>query len=103
MNNYCIECKEYICDLCKHAHEKIRITRTHRILPYGTLLEFNIGKNATVNVENSVDASAVVEVQTHFLDITLSDIEDLEEPANAVNNKSGWGKPRLITISVQLS
>ena len=30
----CMECEQYICDLCKNAHEKIKITRTHRILPY---------------------------------------------------------------------
>jgi hypothetical protein len=45
---FCQECKEHICTLCKEAHEKIRITRTHSIVPFGTILDFNIDNDLTV-------------------------------------------------------
>ena len=78
----CMECDQFICDLCKSAHEKIKITRTHRILPYGTLLEFNIERNATINEHNPAIKATVIELDTHFLDITLSDVEvEEEEPS----------------------
>ena len=71
-----------VISLCKSAHEKIKITRTHRILPYGTLLEFNIERNATINEHNPAIKATVIELDTHFLDITLSDVEvEEEEPS----------------------
>ena len=39
---FCTDCNEYISHICKDAHDKLRITRTHEIRPYGTILELNI-------------------------------------------------------------
>ena len=30
---FCQDCEQYICNLCKDAHEKLKITRTHVITP----------------------------------------------------------------------
>ena len=46
---FCLDCDHYICDLCNDAHEKLKITRTHVITPYGTILELNIGNDLTFN------------------------------------------------------
>ena len=29
---YCQECEEYLCEWCKTAHEKLRLTRSHKLL-----------------------------------------------------------------------
>ena len=55
-----MECDQFICDLCKSAHEKMKITRIQRILPYGTLLEFNIERNATINEHNPAIKATVI-------------------------------------------
>lgn len=82
---FCKDCDQHICDMCKNAHSKIKIVRTHMILPFGTLLEFNIDRNVTLNEHDPVKNASVMEVETHFLDITLSDVED--EPVLPVSSK----------------
>ena len=47
---FCQDCSQHICTICK---EKIKITRTHVILPFGTILEFNVDDDLTVPVEQS--------------------------------------------------
>ena len=49
---YCHDCLEHICNLCKEAHEKLKIARTHVITPYGSLLECNIEKDLTIINQN---------------------------------------------------
>ena len=66
--------------MCKGEHENIKIVRSHRILPFGTLLQFNIGRNVTLNDHDPVDKASVLEFETHFMDITLSDVEAEEDP-----------------------
>ena len=41
---FCLDCDHYICDLCNDAHEKLKITRTHVITPYGTIILFKMKK-----------------------------------------------------------
>jgi hypothetical protein len=80
---FCQECDQYICTLCKEAHEKIKIVRTHLIMPFGTILEFNIDSNVTV--ENITNTVQVPKAKPQFLDLTLSvdDLgdDDFEEPS----------------------
>ena len=50
---FCQDCSQHICTICKEAHEKIKITRTHVILPFGTILEFNVDNDLIVPVEQT--------------------------------------------------
>ena len=45
-------------------------------------MEFNIEINVKLNEHDPVKHASVMEVETHFLDITLSDVED--EPVLSV-------------------
>ena len=49
---FCVDCNEHICHICKDAHEKLKVTRSHEIRPYGTLLEIHIGNDHSFNPEN---------------------------------------------------
>ena len=75
---FCQDCKQYICNLCKDAHEKLKITRTHVITPYGTILELNIGNDLTFNPVHDEKALAdpAVKDPSKFLDFTVSDEDD---------------------------
>ena len=52
---FCVDCNEHICHICKDAHEKLKVTRSHEIRPYGTLLEFHIGNDHSFNPERLDD------------------------------------------------
>ena len=52
------------CELCINAHEKIKITKTHRILPYGTVFEFNIGRDLSSCVPETPIPATPHAVQT---------------------------------------
>ena len=46
-----MDCNEHICHICKGAHEKLKITRSHEIRPYGTILKVHIGNDHSFNPE----------------------------------------------------
>ena len=48
---FCVDCNEYICQICKDAHEKLKITRSHEIRPYRKILEVHIGNDHSFNPE----------------------------------------------------
>ena len=70
----------------QNAHEKLKVVRSHRILPYGTLLEFNIGNDVTLDEHDPRENVSVMEVETHFLDMTLSDVESDDVEADDVES-----------------
>ena len=57
--------------MCKNAHEK--------------LLEFNVG-NVTLDERDPREKLSVLEVETHFLDMTLSDVESDDVEADDVES-----------------
>ena len=72
---YCNDCEEHICNLCKEAHEKLRLTRTHVITPYGTILECNIDNDLTISVNDAIVVAPAPIVRPQFLDFTVSEDE----------------------------
>ena len=46
-----MDCNEYICQICKDAHEKLKIMRSHEIRPYRKILEVHIGNDHSFNPE----------------------------------------------------
>ena len=66
---FCQDCSQHICTICKEAHEKLEINRTHVILPFGTILEFNVDNDLTVPVEQS--HVTLVQDDEQFLDLSV--------------------------------
>ena len=86
---YCHDCSEHICNLCKEAHEKLKVTRTHIITPYGSLLECNIEKDLTITVNDAIVVAPAPSSTLHFLDFTVTDDETFD-----INN-SGRKRKRI--------
>ena len=68
---FCSDCDQYICNICKSAHEKLKITRTHEIRPYGTILDFNIGNDVSFNPVVEPPVEQVEEAAIQFMDFTV--------------------------------
>ena len=73
---FCRDCKQHICNLCKDAHEKLKITRTHIIIPFGTILELNIGNDLTIPGEIVPNEIAKAKDVPQFMDISRSDDDE---------------------------
>ena len=67
---YCQDCDQKICNLCKDAHLKIKIIRTHVIYPFGTSLDFNIDEDESIIIDVQVEVSNPM-TKKRFLDITV--------------------------------
>ena len=78
---YCSDCEQYICNICKSAHEKLKITRTHEIRPYGTILHFNIGNDLSFNPVAEPQVEQGEKDTTQFLDFTVVDGTEVDETA----------------------
>ena len=88
---FCRDCKQHICNLCKDAHEKLKITRSHVIIPFGTILELNIGNDLTIPGEIVSHEIAKNKDVPQFMDISRSDddedsIEDTPKKRKRTND-----------------
>ena len=68
---YCQDCDQKICNLCKDAHKKIQMIRTHVICPFGTNLDFNINEDESFVINfPPINASKPL-TKKRFMDIIL--------------------------------
>ena len=68
---YCRECDQKICNLCKDAHLKIKMIRSHIICPFGTNLEFNIDRNESIVINFPQSFTPKPTQKKRFMDITI--------------------------------
>ena len=74
---FCKECNQHICTLCKEAHEKIKIVRTHLIMPFGTCL--SLDNDLTVAGTSVFEFVEAPNPKPQFLDLSASEDEPEED------------------------